>query len=592
MPPELHVAEDGMLDFFATVVGCEAGVAAFADAVAGEASSGLWPPPEEYRPRFRGGAGSAAAAESASTSVRKQAAAPLQSSVRPAVVIDRASPIQCQAQRVLEDFERLRGRHARLVEKLAARGRREPQGTSEGAAVGVRRPRLCFSRTRVRDLKRLLRVFMGLIRMEDRLECEMGSLLLDLHERRAWRLLGYAGLAAYAEARLDLGGSTARTRVELARALQRLPAVRRAYLDGLLGVERVRWLVGVLREGRVEASEHGRWIEHARSTTLKRLRDEARLLRRDVWLRRAAVAQSFTPGRRVEEPGFGLTVDAGTGSPAGTETGSRVDTETARRSPLAENAGPTGAAGTARHSPLDAHTETARRSPPLSIAGRRVVLAWRRDPIDDATWRASLLCVPAKTREWLIGLGHALVERVARGGPVLLSTRVLSLPIEIATALAGCTEAARRDLAHRATLAVSPAEEARLPPSERMARYFVGRGRRLPSWVGYWALLEESAWEWDAPQGRKRYRTFERDGYRCMAPACTTRMHLHEHHLCYRSQGGDDEPENLWTLCVFHHLQGEHGTLARCRGRAPLDVVFRLGCDGLEHAYRNERLLR
>jgi len=44
-------------------------------------------------------------------------------------------------------------------------------------------------------------------------------------------------------------------------------------------------------------------------------------------------------------------------------------------------------------------------------------------------------------------------------------------------------------------------------------------------------------------------------------------------------------------LCSFHHLQGEHGRFARVRGKAPLDVVWRLGTPELATWWKNERRL-
>ena len=62
-----------------------------------------------------------------------------------------------------------------------------------------------------------------------------------------------------------------------------------------------------------------------------------------------------------------------------------------------------------------------------------------------------------------------------------------------------------------------------------------------------------------------------------MAPGCTSRAHLELHHVIYRSRGGGDEGWNIVTLCRFHHQRGEHGDLARLVGRAPLDLIWRLG---------------
>ena len=62
-----------------------------------------------------------------------------------------------------------------------------------------------------------------------------------------------------------------------------------------------------------------------------------------------------------------------------------------------------------------------------------------------------------------------------------------------------------------------------------------------------------------------------------MAPGCTSRANLEEHHVHYRSQGGTDEASNRVTLCRFHHQQGEHGGLMQVRGIAPGGLQWRLG---------------
>ena len=59
--------------------------------------------------------------------------------------------------------------------------------------------------------------------------------------------------------------------------------------------------------------------------------------------------------------------------------------------------------------------------------------------------------------------------------------------------------------------------------------------------------------------------------------------------MTYRSHGGTDEGWNLECDCAWHHLQGEHGGLASCRGKAPLDVIWRLGTEKLGTWFRNER---
>jgi hypothetical protein len=48
---------------------------------------------------------------------------------------------------------------------------------------------------------------------------------------------------------------------------------------------------------------------------------------------------------------------------------------------------------------------------------------------------------------------------------------------------------------------------------------------------------------------------------------------------------------NQICLCAFHHRPGEHEGLACCRGKAPLDVLWRLGRTDLGVWFRNERRL-
>jgi len=69
---------------------------------------------------------------------------------------------------------------------------------------------------------------------------------------------------------------------------------------------------------------------------------------------------------------------------------------------------------------------------------------------------------------------------------------------------------------------------------------------------------------------------FERDGWRCTVPGCTSLRNLHAHHVRFRSAGGGDAPENLTTLCAAHHLRHVHAGVVRIRGRAPHALEFEL----------------
>jgi hypothetical protein len=74
----------------------------------------------------------------------------------------------------------------------------------------------------------------------------------------------------------------------------------------------------------------------------------------------------------------------------------------------------------------------------------------------------------------------------------------------------------------------------------------------------------------------RKYAVLARDGWRCAAPGCTSYRNLHAHHVEFRSAGGGDEPENLVTLCAWHHQRGVHSGVLRIRGRAPGALRFEL----------------
>jgi len=79
----------------------------------------------------------------------------------------------------------------------------------------------------------------------------------------------------------------------------------------------------------------------------------------------------------------------------------------------------------------------------------------------------------------------------------------------------------------------------------------------LDSFLATWSVRAGPAW-------RRRYRIFERDGWRCRVPGCTARRNLQVHHVRFRSHGGSDDDANLAVLCATHHLQGIHRDHVRC----------------------------
>lgn len=365
--------------------------------------------------------------------------------------------------------------------------------------------------------------------LEDDLERRLGRLLAELAERGAWPRLRFAGAGHYAEERLGLTRTYAEDRVRVARSLRRFPRLRAAYDQGRVGLEATLTVLRILGDGPVDGATEAAWLARAEEATVKRLRDEARALGR----------------RKFIDP--------------------------------------------------------SRPAP---------------HPLDDTEWHASLRREPGTARARVLRFGALAVG--GPGGAPPSSPDVflrLRLPHELADDLLVVIESTRRRLSDEVGRVPWdepwPDEQAR--PSTLAARTFSTRGRRVPAWVGLLSLLEDFVFTWDgearsetreraaagvrgAPSGSATPRrhgdaVYIRDGWRCSAPACTSRRNLEDHHLIYRSHLGADDLSNRVCLCRFHHARGEHGGLARCRGTAPIGVLWRLGRPELGAWYRNERRL-
>lgn len=74
-----------------------------------------------------------------------------------------------------------------------------------------------------------------------------------------------------------------------------------------------------------------------------------------------------------------------------------------------------------------------------------------------------------------------------------------------------------------------------------------------------------------------RRRLFERFGWRCAVPGCTSRRNMQDDHVKARARGGGDELENRECLCQAHHLRHKHEERMRVRGVAPDDLTFEVG---------------
>jgi hypothetical protein len=91
------------------------------------------------------------------------------------------------------------------------------------------------------------------------------------------------------------------------------------------------------------------------------------------------------------------------------------------------------------------------------------------------------------------------------------------------------------------------------------------------------AMLDHFLTVWGQPNVPKAHAVFERDGWRCTVPGCSSYRNLHDHHIRFRSAGGSDALANRTTLCAWHHLRGVHAGTVRCAGTAPRALHFALG---------------
>jgi hypothetical protein len=136
-------------------------------------------------------------------------------------------------------------------------------------------------------------------------------------------------------------------------------------------------------------------------------------------------------------------------------------------------------------------------------------------------------------------------------------------PADVARLFRAVLSTVQRRLERRARLQGTPA---RCPT----------RGEALEAMLGH--CLD--VWARGEPGARRRHRIFERDGWRCTAPGCSSFRNLQDHHIVFRSAGGGDDLGNRTTLCAWHHLRGVHAGVLRCSGQAPGRLRFDLGVCG------------
>ncbi len=200
-----------------------------------------------------------------------------------------------------------------------------------------------------------------------------------------------------------------------------------------------------------------------------------------------------------------------------------------------------------------------------------------REPLDDAEWYSSLRRTPGRTLEEIVALAQESESR--RQHPVRL---LLRLPRALAYGFLAAIDAVSAAL---------PRQEETFSRPSQLGAPAEPQPSRADLSKALFGMLIDYAETWDQPRDvspSPAEAIYERDGYRCMAPGCTSRAEIEGHHLRYRSAGGTDEPENVLSLCCFHHKRGIHEGLIRASGRAGEDVVIELGRAELSETFRNE----
>jgi len=434
-----------------------------------------------------------------------------------------------------------------------------------------------------------------LLVLQDRCERQLGRLLARMSDQGTWRRLCFAGLGHYAEQRLGLARTSARDRARLARGLRTLPVVRRAYDDGRLGSVAALCLVRMLENEPPDEAVQREWVERAARGTVKRLRDEHRDLDRRQVNERSP--RSFRQASERSPRGRRPLTDAEWHRSLYREPG----TARARVEQLGREATVLSFANTIFSVSLPEELAAAFLSS-IELARKdlqdkaRAAGEMFEGPGGNSRWDHRVLALrtdrrtPAGDEEPDEQASALCLDQLITSGKGEPDNRARALCIDRPTPSSN-GEPGEEEWGNGKLGKEAPGDDEGARASLVIARKLVAHGHEVPAWVGLLALIEEFVATWDVAQNPRRPSedaVHIRDGWRCMAPGCTSRRNLQEHHVRYRSQGGGDEMGNRLCLCAFHHQRGEHGELASCRGLAPLGIEWSLGRGGRGGLFRNE----
>lgn len=147
----------------------------------------------------------------------------------------------------------------------------------------------------------------SLVGLENRIDRSLGDLLARMGECGAWMGLRFSGVGHYAEERLGVSRSQGQSRARMARLLRDRPSLRAALEEGRFGWEAASLVVRAVPRPWLrrdsDPSEDApdpetAWIDRATECTVKRLRDELRVVDCERGLR-PGIAEVFPLDDRV-----------------------------------------------------------------------------------------------------------------------------------------------------------------------------------------------------------------------------------------------------------------------------------------------------
>src|SRR5438034_919098 len=369
----------------------------------------------------------------------------------------------------------------------------------------------------------------------------LGRLARTFLAGRYHNRLGFARLGDWTRERLGLSARQVQDLARVAERLESLPAIAAAFAAGDLSWTQTRLLAPAAAP---DSEGEGRALAPAVAPV--RIAERRRLARRAMqridW-QMGVLLRTF----------FDLRLHRAFGFPSASRY-------------VAERLGLSGRKARA----LVALERGLRRTPALAAAYREGNVSWLR--------ALTLLPVASRDDAWVARAGEVTLRRLVAEVEWALDRRDAGLPTAPPPPGATLAPVERQMCARSDDMLDADITFAAAPSVVALFRAALDAFRPAgePRWKACEKLLEHVCHEWEA-QPQHRDPVFARDGWRCAVPACTSRANLHDHHIRYRSAGGDNSRANRVTICAWHHLRGIHLGRIRAHGTAPHAITWEIG---------------